>query len=225
MELFGKLFGAAAGPGCGEAGDKPGALKDSADSLRAAYANKQTGERFEFGRYPQGENGEVQPITWRVLRRDKDSLLVISELGLDVKPYHKRDCAVTWRGCTLRSWLNGEFLQKAFTEVEQSLIKTNHLANNAGPKTDDRVYLLSRDEAESLFADDNDRITKSTAYILKIGADTNDSTDNAWWLRSRGNHDFSAAYVNAAGRLVEFHYCSRVCNAFAFVRPAFQIAI
>ena len=63
MELFGKLFGAAAGPGCGEAGDKPGALKDSADSLRAAYANKQTGERFEFGRYPQGENGEVKPIT------------------------------------------------------------------------------------------------------------------------------------------------------------------
>ncbi len=52
---------------------------------------KQVGDRFEFGRYPQGPNGEIKPIVWRVLHRDSKSLLVISERALDAKPYNKKN--------------------------------------------------------------------------------------------------------------------------------------
>ncbi|MBQ7529510.1 hypothetical protein IJT10_06370 [bacterium] len=108
-------------------------------SLRAVYEDKQVGDRFEFGRYPQGGNGEEKPITWRVLRRDSDGLLVIAEMGLDAKPYHKRDCSITWSDCSLRRWLNDKFYKKAFNDQEQSLIKKTKLANNAGPSTEDNV--------------------------------------------------------------------------------------
>ena len=196
-------------------------LNDPTILLRAAYADKQVGERVEFGRYPQGANGEVQPITWRVLRRDKDALLVISELGLDAKPYNKDYCSITWSDCTLRGWLNGEFLQKAFSDAEQSLIRTSRLANNAGPETDDRMYLLSIDEAKGLFANDDDRMIKSTAYAIKNGAGTNNAGDAWWWLRSRYGRDSFAADVNADGG-----FSSDIVNdASAAVRPAFRIAI
>ena len=88
--------------------------------------DKQVSDRFEFGRYPQGANGEVEPITWRVLQRNSDSLLVIAEQGLDAKPYNEEFCDITWADCTLRRWLNGEFFNKAFNEQEQSLIKTSY---------------------------------------------------------------------------------------------------
>ncbi|MBQ7501293.1 leucine-rich repeat domain-containing protein [bacterium] len=193
-------------------------------SLRAVYANKRVGERFEFGRYPQGENGEVKPIKWRVLRRDSDALLVISEYGLDAKPYNEKFETITWSACTLRRWLNGEFLQKAFSAQEQSLIKVSSLPNNAGPSTDDCVFLLSINEAESLFANDSDRIIKSTAYAIKRGTQTYCGVyagNTWWWLRSRGSYDSNAADVSADGYIDD----DGVNNASAAVRPAFRIAI
>ena len=122
---------------------------------------------FDFGRYPQDANGEVKPITWRVLKRDSDSLLIISEKCLDVKLYNEKCVDITWAECTLRAWLNGEFFIRAFNEQEQSLIKTSNLANNAGPSTEDRVFLLSVDEVKCLFADNDDRGCKTTAYAVK----------------------------------------------------------
>ena len=199
--------------------------RDPLAFLRASYANKQVGERFEFGRYPQGENGEVKPITWRVLRRGRDSLLVISEYGLDAKPYNTVRKSITWSECTLRRWLNGEFLQKAFNAQEQSLIKVSSLSNNAGPSTEDRLFLLSIDEVKSLFAGDNDRTAKPTAYAIINDAWVSDNvayTGNAWWwLRSRSCNDNYAADVDADGYI---HDCL-VDNASAAVRPAFRIAI
>ncbi len=134
----------------------PGPLMD--------YVDAQVGDRVSFGRYPQGPNGEVEPIIWRVLKRDSDGFPVISEKGLDAKPYNKKLVDITWADCTLRRWLNEEFVSMAFNELEQSLIKTSNLSNNAGPRTCDRIFLLSVGEAVKFFADSKDRRAQSTAY-------------------------------------------------------------
>lgn len=42
-----------------------------------------------FGRYVQEEGEEPTPITWRVLAREDNRLLLISEYALDSKSYHK----------------------------------------------------------------------------------------------------------------------------------------
>ena len=202
---------------------------DPLSSLRVSYADKQVGDRFEFGRYPQGANGEVRPITWRILCRDSDSLLVLSDKGLDNKCYHEVGFwraifgtnTTTWYTCTLRAWLNGEFYKKAFNEQEQSLIKKTIIANNAGPSTEDNVFLLSVDEAERLFANDNDRICKPTGYAVKNGVSTDNNGAAWWWLRSRGDYDTSAAYVSDDGD-IDYGYVD-ICNA--SIRPAFKLAI
>ncbi|MCR4784115.1 MAG: sel1 repeat family protein [bacterium] len=198
-------------------------FRSAVPSLRDVYANKRVGEYFEFGRYPQGPNGEIKPITWRVLRRDSNGLLVIAQHGLDAKPYNEERVDITWADCTLRHWLNGEFFNKAFNEQEQSLIKTSNLSNNAGPSTDDRIFLLSIDEATSLFANGDDRITKPVAYAIKNGAGIWGKNDrwkgNAWWwLRSRDNFSFSAAFVLHDGDVGFYSY---VHISYGSVRPAF----
>ena len=202
-------------------------------SYEVDYANAQVGDRFSFGRYPQGPNGEVEPITWRVLGRDSDSLLVISEKGLDTKPYNEKFCDVTWADCTLRQWLNKEFLERAFSKREQSLIIASRLTNDVGPDTEDRLFLLSVDEVKSLFADILDRKANPTEYAVKDYAWRGYSKsyshygarDNAvwWWLRSRGNLSGSAAYVHDSGGIGIFGFC--VYNNEGFVRPAFRLAI
>ena len=180
----------------------------------------QAGDRFEFGRYPQGSNGEEKPITWRVLRHDSDSLLVIADMGLDCKRYHELECSITWSNCTLRRWLNDEFYRRAFNGQEQSLVKKTTLANNAGPMTEDNIFLLSFDDAKNLFSNNNDRICKPTEYAIKNGVSTYKG-NVYWWLRSRRHHNSLVAFVLTDGSI-------RSCNVDyeeGFVRPAFQIAI
>ncbi|MBQ7502315.1 hypothetical protein IJT93_06320 [bacterium] len=189
--------------------------------LRAAYANKLVGERFDFGRYPQGPNGEVKPITWRVLRSGSDALLVISEYGLDAGPYNEKRVSITWSACTLRRWLNGEFFRKAFSPQEQSLIKVSRLSNKAGRLTEDRVFLLSADESERLFAGNNDRAAEPTVYAVKNGAYARGGY--AWqWLRSRGRSGGCAAYVGADSGVHSFDGRDVVLVS-GCVRPALQI--
>ena len=181
------------------------------------YAKKRVGERFRFGRYPQGVNDEVKPIIWRVLERDSNSLLVISERGLDAKPYNEKCCDVTWADCTLRRWLNGEFLGKAFSEQEQSLIQTSEIPNNAGLPTEDRIFLLSVDEVSRFLADGNDYACKPTHHAAKNGA------GSCWWLRSRGHTSCLAAYVYS--RSGTYTSGGNVADLDGAVRPALRLAI
>ena len=203
------------------------------------YANAQVGDRFYFGRYPQGANGEVKPIIWRVLKRNDSTLLVISEKGLAPKPYNDyNDHSIgaedtTWSECTLRGWLNKEFINEAFNDLERSLIKTSQIKNNAGPSTKDRIFLLSVDEAKSFFATDNDRACKPTNYAVKNGAYKAGSlfsflfggiAGNAWWwLRSSGYGNLRAAVVFSSGGIGDNG--DGVIRSDGSVRPALRLAL
>ncbi len=195
----------------------------SVDALRAVYADKHVGELFEFGRYPQGDDGDMKPITWRVLLREADYLLVIAEQCLDCKPYEKEH-RVTWANCTLRHWLNSEFYDKAFNEQERECILKTSVVNNAGPETEDRVFLLSVDELESLIANDIERCARPTDYAVKNDVYFDD--DNGccfWWLRSCGANGSRAAFVLADGRIDIFGY--HVLSGINAVRPALKLAL
>lgn len=206
------------------------------DDLRAVYADKRVGERFEFGRCPQGVDGEVKPIVWRVLQREvnpvirrvlkraKDHLLVIAEQGLDSRPYNERFGGVTWAACSLRRWLNDEFYLQSFSEEERGLILRTRIANNAGPDTEDRVFLLSVKEAESLFSDDTDRRTVPTDWTVKNGVSWDDDTGCCWWwLRSRGCNHLHASDVDTEGFVIGTGDGTAYTNR--AVRPAVKLAL
>ncbi len=191
-------------------------------SLRETYANKRVGEYFKFGRYHQGANGEIEPITWLVVQRNADHLLVLAEHGLDCKPYHTESISIDWAGCILRYWLNYEFYLNAFNEQERECVLTTSIVNNAGPKTEDNIFLLSVEEAQSFFANDRSRCAKPTEHAVKNGAYTH-SDFCYWWLRSRGCSANVAAYVSADGFVNVQGY--NVYYGNVAVRPALKLAL
>ena len=195
----------------------------SVDALRTIYADKQVGELFEFGRYPQGADGEIMPISWRVLQREKKHLLVIAEQCLDGKPYNAEHCTIEWAECTLRHWLNSEFYDQAFIEQERECVLKTSVVNESGPNTEDCIFLLNAYEARSLFADSDVRRAKPTEYAVANGIPIADNGYCFWWLRSLGSSICGSAGVDHEG--VAYNFGFYISNDFTAVRPAFRIAL
>ena len=155
-----------------------------------------------------------QGTLWRVLEvdRENDTAQLIAERQICDRQYHSKAERVDWEHCDLRAWLNGEYFDTSFSDEEKAGIAETHLANPDNPQyntpggndTDDRIFLLSIDEAEKYFKDDTDRATGSWW----------------WWLRSPGLLSLSAAGVYDVGVISHFGYIVyyNVC-----VRPAFKI--
>lgn len=204
------------------------------------------GNYVSFGTYPQTKAGnDATPIEWLVLARDGDKALLISRYGLDAQPYNTDYTSVTWETCTLRTWLNGTFYNKAFSSAEQAAILTTDVDNsknqcysgwstNGGKNTQDKVLLLSYAEANKYFGVtyNNSSNTKSriapTAYAIAHGAWTSSYKKTAddidagwWWLRSPGYDQKLAAHVYAGGSL----YYYSVDDDSGSVRPALWVDI
>lgn len=216
-----------------------------AAAAAARDAKFAVGNYVTFGRYPQTKAGKDKtPIEWLVLARDGSKALLISRYGLDAQPYNTTNSEVTWETCTLRTWLNSTFYNKAFSSAEQAAILTTNVDNskyqcysgwstNGGNNTQDKVFLLSYAEANKYFdvTHDNSSNTKSrvapTVYAIAQGAWTSSSDKTAdrtyagcWWMRSPGGRQIYAAVVDSDGWLR-----NRVNGDSGSVRPALWVNI
>ena len=164
----------------------------------------ETGNIVTFGRYEQdgdAANGP-EPIEWIVLDAADGNALLISRYALDVKPYHNIIQYVTWQECSLRAWLNKDLCDTAFTGAEQAdIVKTtldnpanSHFKTVGGSPTEDRVFLLSLEEAERYFHSEADRAASRTAYATALG-----DSKGRWWLRSPGSFRSYGACVREDG--------------------------
>ena len=165
------------------------------------------GETIEFGNYPQEEDGTEKPIEWIVMKNEGNQVLLLSKYVLDVKPYNEEWEGVTWQTSDIRQWLNNEFYTTAFNKTEKAKIQTSLIKNednseygtSGGNDTEDKVFLLSEKEAETLFLNDEERIAKATEYAEKSGVYVNEEKAAWWWLRSPGDDSDYAAEVNYVG--------------------------
>ena len=202
----------------------------------APRLNVQVGGRVQFGQYPQGANGEVQPLVWRVLAVENGRALLITDKLIDAIPYNKKYTDVTWETCTLRKWMNNDFISQAFSSSQQVQIATvtNQNPNNpeyktiGGNATQDRVFALSIDEAKKYFRDDDDRMAAPTGYAKKLGCYVNNNYSlptgektGWWWLRSPGYDSNCAAFVSTDGNVRQDGY--GVIDYDGAVRPAFWL--
>ena len=158
----------------------------------------------------------------------------------------KKKTDVTWEICTLRAWLNDDFLNKAFDAEEQSAILITEVDNSdaqgysgwitsGGNNTKDKIFLLSYAEANryldaKYWDNDDGNNTKSriapTEDAIENGAWFDDKFQTAdgrpsgwWWLRSPGESQDYAAFVTGFGSL----YCDSVIDSSEVVRPAFWL--
>lgn len=204
----------------------------------------QPGKYITFGHYPQTSEGKDKtPIEWLILERDGLNALVVSKYGLDAQPYNISYTDVTWEKCSLRTWLNDTFYNKAFNADAQAAILTTNVDNsknqgnseystNGGNNTMDKVFLLSYAEANRYFDIEswNDAaLIEPTAYAIAQGAEIYDDDDDDdddddvnrvdWWLRSPGYSQNVATIVDCGGAsLVDF-----VNDTQTSVRPAMWV--
>jgi hypothetical protein len=142
-----------------------------------------------------GEQTSFGDIDWQVLDvRDGRALLVSQDI-LEMRAYNEEFIRTTWEDCSLRAYLNGEFLSKHFSNEEQMRIALANVINDdsseygtpGGNDTQDKVFLLSIDEIERYFSSNSERIAKYQG------------ADYWWWLRSPGAGAYSAADIYVDG--------------------------
>lgn len=187
------------------------------------------GETIEFGNYPQDKDGTEKPIEWIVMKNEGNQVLLLSKYVLDAKPYNEEFEKVTWETSDIRKWLNNEFYTTAFNKTEKAKIQASLIKNednseygtSGGNDTEDKVFLLSEKEAETLFSNEEERIAKATEYAEKSGVYVNKEKAAWWWLRSPGDYGFSAAGVDDDGWVYRIGY--NVDYSSDGVRPALHL--
>ena len=153
------------------------------------------GDMIRFGRYTQKSDlsADTEPIEWIVLETDGKSAKLLSRYGLTAKAYDENGWwPVTWENCTLRTWLNGEFLDTAFTDEEKKRLVNVFSEAEYGPfrteanDTLDKVFILNDEEVEKYFITENERICIPTEKAIEEGTyvDKNHGSACWWWVRT-----------------------------------------
>jgi hypothetical protein len=161
-----------------------------------------------------GSTMKFGPYEWRVLDVQGDKALLITKDVTHVNmPYNKSRTNV-WETCTLRKWLNEDFL-RTFSGQEQSRIAITENVNEnnqlygmaGGNNTTDRIFLLSLSEVVKYFGDSGQlKQIPNSGYIWsfsdqydKVRIANYGGSAACWWLRSPGRISGLAAYVYHAG--------------------------
>lgn len=212
--------------------------KDSTEKLQSIkpllLAKAKPGDTVFLGTYEQDNNTSngKEDIAWLVLEVKGGKALVVSKYALDCKQYNTSNTDVTWETCTLRKWLNNDFINAAFSSYEKAMIptvtvsadKNPDYSANPGNATQDQVFLLSITEANKYFNSTGARQCEPTDYAVANGSWESDSGNFCWWwLRSPGVTQDSATYVYSGGDVIESG--NAVDIGTSAVRPAMWISI
>ena len=169
---------------------------------------------------------------WRVLEVQNDKALLISDKIIERKAYHSEWGNITWAECALRSYLNDAFYN-SFGDDKSRIAETRVTTGNnlwfgtrGGNAANDRIFLLSIEEAVKYFGDSGQLKNKNPNSEFNIDDQYNaarvarDKSGTAmwWWLRSPGCRKLSAAGVGFDGS-VDVGGLS-VGDSFGGVRPA-----
>ena len=168
-------------------------------------------ELFTFGRW------RGKPLEWLVLKVLQDKALLIANDCLLKAPYNNKFEKVTWKSCSTRQELDSKYLERLFDDAERNRVLPCTVKNPDNPRygtpggadTDDKLFLLSIDEAIEHFPYDKARIARL------------DTKSVCWWLRSPGIHSYYAAIVDYDG-FVGVSGFNFSCSG-AAVRPAFWL--
>ena len=180
---------------------------------RLMYKEKYRGSKL-LSKYCDYRNKRIhvflyEPIVWRVLKITDNVAMLSAERALDAQEFcvkknglckRKDGYKNNYEHSYIRQWLNCAFFETAFDDAEKALISTSVICN--GPQTiksskdtvtcndtEDKVFLLSFEEAKTLFANNKDRWKKATEYTKArdgFAYKTHDAKYNnvSWWLRS-----------------------------------------
>ncbi len=140
------------------------------------YTENTSVDRMDTIIFGMDKNGDT--IEWIVLEKSNNKALLLSKYLLTSHMFNDVYTYIDWENCTLRKWLNSEYINTIFSKKEQGSILTADVisddaySNKDCVVTEDKLFLLSFDEVNKYFSTDNQRV-----------AFYKDGGSNVWWLR------------------------------------------
>lgn len=139
----------------------------------------EVGKLVYFGRCEQDfnfDNGDEE-LRWRILDVKDGKALLLSVYAINSLDYNETQEATTWSDCSLRRYLNNDFMVNTFTDEEQAMVvktknttKYNTAYNtDGGEDTEDLVFLLSVEEAQKYLAGDTQEFTSEGYLTVNYG--------------------------------------------------------
>lgn len=210
------------------------------DKTGKMLKNAEVGDIITFGTYEQDndeENGK-EAIEWKVLAKEENSVLVLSEKVIDCVPFNEElQEGLIWEDSSIREWLDAEFISMAFSEKEAGRIAKNTNKNAPVPDygipempaTADRVFLLSMKEILELFPRDIDTayreesIAFPTEYAKAKGIELRRDGAVMWWLRESTVDKMFGACADDLGK--RFHRGREMNRTDVGLRPAMWLTI
>ncbi|MBQ5777394.1 MAG: hypothetical protein IIV97_01115 [Oscillospiraceae bacterium] len=210
------------------------------DKTEKMLKEAEVGDVITFGTYEQ-DNDEAngkEPIEWRVLAKDEEKVLLLTDKVIDSIPFNNEMQEwITWEDSSLRAWLGGEFVTAAFSEEEAARILETSNPNDENrdygiPATEDTldtVFLLSiRETTEYFKTDENsaaaneDCIAYPTEYAIAKDIEVRNGGAVMWWLRECTSGVPAAACDDLGKR---FHNGRPMDYTRTGVRPAMWVKI
>ena len=168
-------------------------------------SSAKVGDTVRFGHYDDKNE-------WIVLDKGEKTLLLSKDV-ICKKKFNEKYVNVLWSECSLREWLNNEYIAQAFSAEELECIADTDVRSAILPgekDSIDKVFLLSAEEATKYFSDDARRVAHKDEGL-------------GWGLRSPGYSTSSVAYVNTEGS-VFISGCDVDLDS-VYVRPALWVDI
>lgn len=149
---------------------------------------------------------------WKVLDREKGSVLLLSELVLSPGiRYNSRYEDATWETCTLRKYLNDDCYH-SFSAEERALILEATIKTEPNPwrgtpggsDTLDHIFLLSAEEVAAYLGGPFENLYEGKSEAIEGRIANNASGAPAWWwTRSPGAANSEVIVVNTDGSFSE----------------------
>ena len=154
--------------------------------LLEKFEGVSAGDTVEFGSYPQSSNdAQKEPISWTVLDKMDDRVLLLSTYVLDYMPFSKtRDN--NYGHSDLKKWVTGAFKNVAFNSVEAMLLQ-------------DLPFIMGEKEFTRYLKTDESRICLPTNYAL--GRSRYCKSPALYWLSSSSDDGLRGRvyYVDSNG--------------------------
>ena len=144
---------------------------------------------------------KYEPITWTILTEDTAAkkAFVLCNMILDAQAFDTNGDN-NYEDSTIRQWLNEDFLNTAFSDLQQAIVVTTLVENDDnvigdysnGNKffssdTEDKIFLISKGEVKNAsygFSGNSDRKMTVTDYAKSQGAYADANNGDWWWMRT-----------------------------------------
>ena len=179
---------------------------------------------------------EGEALSWTVICQHVGKALMICDKVVDKRVYNEKRGIANWKDSDVRSWLNGEFYDKAFNDGEKELVLMSALKTRYTEdykfyytETEDHVFLLSVSEfskylmgkGASAFGVPIEALAKKKPYMSEVKGVEGVEKGMTWWLRD--GSDESGYACDVAGYDAKYSTYGNEADNSSGVRPAMWI--